>query len=148
MGAKIISVIAIIISVISLAISWFNRGEDQKVRVAEKLSELVILIGQLEVAMEQNLIELSEATYRTKETNKGYSRRFKTMYDKSEEMLKKTNSIRELIDNVRKLPSSSKAIVEIERIKGVVAVQQGLFKHTLQEVRAVSTLISDNSLGN
>jgi len=146
--AEIISSIAILISLISLAISWFNRGEDQKVRVAEKHSELVILIGQFEVAIEQSLIELSEAAYRTKETNKGYSHRFEVMYDKYEGMLKEINSMREFLDNVRKLPSFSKAIAEIERIKGEIAVQQTLLTHTLQEIRAISTLLSDNSRGN
>ena len=143
LDAETISLVALSISVISLIISLANRNEDQKVRVAEKLSELVVLIGQLQVAVQQHQTELSEAAKRTKKVNEEFSFRFEAMYEKCEGTIEKLSVFREKADVMRNISPPSKAIIEIERMKSELAVQQAHVVHLLQETKELSTLISN-----
>ncbi len=148
MNAETVSSIALIVSVISFLFSWSNRGKDQKVRVAEKLSELVILIGQLQIALQQQQIELSEATERTKEANEGFSLRFDAMYKNIEGTLSELSTMREKAETLQTILPPSKVIIEIERMRSNLAVQQAQVVHLLQETRELSTLISNTDYEN
>lgn len=142
-ASLVIALLALLLSGISLWLSSKNRRSDQRISAAEKLSEVMLLIGQVEVALQQNLTELAAAVSRTKSRNSQFGIRFSAMRKKDKETLRRLHLLRAEAESLRTKSLKSEIIIELEGIRSRLELMQLNTVFTIEEVREVSTAIEE-----